>query len=76
VLEFVVDVVDMYVPFHVGLDVMDKYRLQVLTVSNELECVPSGYTLGWKIAVVRTGGHVCLDFCPPSKVVRAFHIEV
>jgi hypothetical protein len=37
VLELSVDVVDIDVPFLLGLDVMDKYRLQVLTVTNELE---------------------------------------
>jgi hypothetical protein len=47
VLELSVDIVDMDVPFLSGLDVMDKHRLQVLTVSNEPECVPSGYSLGW-----------------------------
>jgi hypothetical protein len=76
VLELSVDVVDMDVPFLFELDVMEKHRLQVLTVSNELECVPSGYSLGWRMAVVRKGGHECLKFRPPSKVLRAFYCEV
>jgi hypothetical protein len=76
VLELSVDVVDIDVPFPFGLDVMDKHRLQVLTMSNELESVPSSYSLGWRMAVVRKGGHVCLKFRPPSKVVRAFYSEV
>jgi hypothetical protein len=45
-------------------------------VSNELECVPSSYSLGWRMAVVRKAVHVCLKFRPPSKVVRAFYSEV
>jgi hypothetical protein len=53
VLELSVAVVDIEVPFLLGLDVMDKHRLQVQTVSNELECVPSAYSLGWGMAVVR-----------------------
>jgi hypothetical protein len=37
VLELCVDEVEPDIPLLVGLDLMDKHRLQLLSVSNELE---------------------------------------
>jgi len=58
IMRLTVDVVDLNVPFLLGLDVMDKYRLYVNTVSNHLVCVKEGVDL----PVVRKYGHVYYDW--------------
>jgi transposase InsO family protein len=64
VLEFNVDVVDEDIPLLIGVDVLDRFRLQILTVSNELECVGLGSRPGWRLPLERTNGHVLLPFEP------------
>jgi len=58
IMRLTVEVVDLNVPFLLGLDVMDKYRLYVNTVSNHLVCVNEGVDL----PVVRKYGHVYYDW--------------
>ena len=47
-----VDVIPEDIPFLIGLDILDKYSLQVLSVHNELECVREG----WRTPVKRKFG--------------------
>lgn len=75
IVEVRTDVVNQDLPFLIGLDVLDSERLNVLTVTNELECVQSGRSMGWMMPVVRRGGHVHLDFVPPNAATRAFYSE-
>jgi len=54
IMRLTVEVVDLNVTFLLGLDVLDKYRLYVHTVSNRLVCVNEGVD----IPVVGNYGHV------------------
>ena len=47
-----VDVIPEDIPFLIGLDILEKYSLQVLSVHNELECVKEG----WRTPVKRKFG--------------------
>ena len=47
-----VDVIPEDIPFLIGLDILDKYSLQLLSVHNELECVREG----WRTPVTRKFG--------------------
>ena len=47
-----VDVIPEDIPFLIGLDILEKYSLQVLSVLNELECVREG----WRTPVKRKFG--------------------
>jgi len=58
IMRLTVDVVDLNLPFLLGIDVMDKYRLHVNTVSNHLVCVNEGVDL----PVVRKYGNVYYDW--------------
>ena len=49
-----VDVVECDVPLLLGLELLDKYGLQALTVFNVLESVPER----WHAPLLRKGGHV------------------
>jgi hypothetical protein len=40
VLNIIVDVVDMDMPLLIDLDVLDRYRLQMLTADNVLQLTP------------------------------------
>jgi hypothetical protein len=55
-LQASVDVVKPDIPLLIGLDLMDKHRLQFLSVSDELEHSPASGK-GWKIPVTRKHGH-------------------
>jgi len=52
ILTLWVDVVPQDIPLLIGLDVLDKYSLQVLSVYNELECVREK----WRVPVIRQHG--------------------
>jgi hypothetical protein len=63
VLDLYVDVMEPDIPLLVGLDLMDKHRLQFLSVSNELEHISiSGSS--WRMPVSRKGGHGFLVLHP------------
>ena len=53
-----VDVITDNIPFLIGLDTLDKYSLQVLSVHNQLECVREG----WKVPLERKFGHIYWDW--------------
>jgi hypothetical protein len=70
------DVVTTPIPLLIGLDVLDKYKLNVLTVENQLTSVSHG----WKIPLERRNGHVYLTWNPraycimfSSEQLRRFH---
>lgn len=48
ILDINVDVVEIDIPFLLGLEAMDRHRLQDLTDTNEVERVGIGRDLGWK----------------------------
>ena len=48
------DVVDANIPLLIGLDILDEYGWNVLTVQNQLHSVAEG----WKMNLSRRGGHV------------------
>ena len=54
VLRIHVDVIKNNIPFLIGLDVLDHYGLQVLTVENMIDSVKEA----WKTPVARKYGHV------------------
>ena len=58
------DVIGADVPFLVGLDVLDAQRLQVLTVTNQLQHVPiDDSAVSWALPLVRkVGTSACLLF--------------
>jgi hypothetical protein len=62
VLEFNVDLVDESSPLLIGVDVLDRFRLQILTVSKELDHVGLNPQQSWRISLGREGGHVILPF--------------
>lgn len=49
-----IDVIKDDIPFSLGLDTLDKFSPQVLTIENMLQCVREG----WKTPVIRKFGHV------------------
>jgi hypothetical protein len=54
-------VVQPDIPLLVGLYLMDKHRLQFLSVSNELEHIDlSGYS--WRMPVSRKGGYGFIEW--------------
>jgi hypothetical protein len=61
-LAFSADVVDAEVPLLLGMDTLDKHRLQLLTVSNCLEQVGLDGNTSWRIPVTRIGGHAYIEF--------------
>ena len=52
-----VDVIPEDIPFLIGLNTLDRYSLQVLSVTNELECVKDN----WKIPIKRKFGLLYWD---------------
>ena len=64
-----VDVVDAEVPLLLGMDVLDRHRLQLLTVSNCLEQVGLNGDASWRIPVTRVGGHAYVQFGKPEETV-------
>jgi len=49
-----VDVIILNVPFLLGLDTLDRYKMYVNTVTDELVCVNEGISL----PTIRSDGHV------------------
>eukprot|EP00171_Calliarthron_tuberculosum_P005221 IDg5221t1 len=49
-----VSVIRENIPFLIGLDVMDRYSLQTLTVFNKIQCVSES----WEVPATRKFGHV------------------
>lgn len=64
-----VDFVPQDIPFLIGLDIMDKYSLQVLSVSNELECIREG----WRVPLTRKNGLIYWEWftCMPTFFTRS-----
>jgi hypothetical protein len=62
VMEVYVDVVALDVPFLIGLDLMDKHRLQFLSVSNELERTAVDGSSCWRMLVTRKMGHGYIEW--------------
>jgi hypothetical protein len=61
VLDLYVDVVQPDITLLIGSDLVDKHRLQFLSVSNEIEHIDlSGYS--WRMPVSRKGGHGFLEW--------------
>lgn len=60
-----VDIIEANIPFLIGIDVMDKYKFYVNTVSNELIC-PSA---SWKVPLTRKFGHVYLEWNPKHEIL-------
>ena len=58
-----VDVVQQDIPLLIGLDVLDKYSLQVLSVLNELECVREN----WRLPVHRKHGLIYWEWSDNMK---------
>lgn len=75
VLSFAVDVVNIDVPLLLGLDILDRHRLQVLTLTNEIEHIPVGSGLYWRLPCVRHSGHIHLCFQPPTPAQRILYTE-
>ena len=57
-LPLFVKVIALNVPFLLGLDIMDRYRMYVNNVTNHLVCVNEGVA----VPVVRKYGHIYLDW--------------
>jgi hypothetical protein len=57
--------VDADIPFLVGLDTLDAFGLNVLSVRNELESVD----YGWKLPLVRKHGHLYLELTREHKIL-------
>lgn len=65
VLETVVDIVEAHVPLLIGVDVLDRNRLQLLTITIELQHLPATpHGFGWTLPIVRRNGYVWLNFFP------------
>jgi hypothetical protein len=62
VLNINADVVNMYMPLLIGLDVLDRYRLQMLTIESILQQthVP-GHGRSRQMGIRRKNGHVYLN---------------
>jgi hypothetical protein len=60
-MDIYVDVVEPNVPLLLGLDLLDRHRLQFLTLTNELEHIPV-YGASWRLPVTRKGGHGFLEW--------------
>lgn len=59
-IQLSVEAVTDDIPLLIGIDILDLYSLQLLSVTNELQCV----TGNWKITVVRFKGHIYLQWAP------------
>ena len=55
-LKVCVDIVQPSVPLLLGIDTLDKHKLNVLSVENELHSV----VFGWTLPLVRQQGHLYL----------------
>jgi hypothetical protein len=60
-LDIYVDVVEQSVPLLLGLDLLDRYWLQLLTISNELENISVEWS-SWRLPVTRKVGHGFLEW--------------
>jgi hypothetical protein len=68
-----VDVVPPDVPLLLGLDLMDRLRLQFLSVSNNLEHVsPEGKS--WRLLVVRKYGHGYIEWSVENVLCALFQV--
>jgi hypothetical protein len=56
-ISFSADVVPSNVPLLVGLDILDQFRLQFLSVTNQLEDVDENGNTLWRAPVTRKHGH-------------------
>ena len=62
-LKVCVDIVQPSVPLLLGIDTLDKHKLNVLSVENELHSV----VFGWTLPLIRQQGHLYLKWHPPSE---------
>jgi hypothetical protein len=62
-LKICVDIVHPSVPLLFGIDILDKHKLNVLSVENKLHSVLAG----WTLPLVRQQGHLYLKWHPPSE---------
>ena len=59
-----VDIIDANVPLLIGIDVMDRFKFYVHTVTNEVIC-PHGQ---WKMPIRRNFGHAYLEWNPSQLI--------
>lgn len=60
-----VDVVPVDVPFFVGLDILDRFRLNIITVNNTLDSTLAG----WSIPPERKIGHIYLSWTKEDNIL-------
>jgi hypothetical protein len=74
-IEILVDVVDAPVPFLIGLDILDEYKLVCNNVDNRLErrelCNGTESSIRWTIPIVRKGGHLFVECNRISSVLMS-----
>lgn len=76
VMEVQADVVAADVPFLLGLDTLDRHRIQALTITNKLQHVASESDpsdRSWVVDLVRHDGHIFLPFVPVSAENSIFY---
>lgn len=63
-----VDVVQSYVPFLVGLDILNKYGIVLFKVNNVFRC----YSLNIRILVVRIYEHIFLEWLMELNILHTY----
>jgi hypothetical protein len=68
-ISFSADVVPSNVPLLIGLDILDQFRLQFLSVTNQLEHVDENGVTLWRAPVIRKHGHGYYCWDQPSEIM-------